>query len=580
MPHSLRTALRASMLAATATMVVVAACNDNSTGSGSAGAQSFGATVTDFGEWNGGLADTTPVPAVPLPNTVLTAANGDAWVCQNSEQELKKNFDGFLAPGMTSGVLWPGAMIQGATLIAGTPAPITLPRSPITVSIDLGVVNPSRRIQDPTSASVQDAVASLQREADSRLGDIDVVPARVDFQETEASNTFQFMMQLGVYAKGSVPASMLGLEVPGTVSLGVQDQVGAQVSFQKHTIAVKLVQPMYTISFADEEMREPIDYLDPSVTAAQVQQAVDRGVLGPENLPTYVKSVTYGRMVTYTMTNTFAAEATEIEAATQAAFDLFKLGSASGGSNLTQRQQDILTKSEVRVIAFGGSQESALDAIRTGELDKFFTPVPATQAVPLGYRVNYLKNSHVATLGLGTKYTQSQCTATPGTQSRYWHIKLQNVTSNGGCTGTNYYRNADLTYTTYFHDALGTKSSDRAIYPFYADSGAMVDTTVNREVVVQVPPVPNSSDSLSLSVTSLFHPPVVNDSPLCGFNSATLSDCQKVKLFHGSEQLAVNPYEFTHIITLPGDNSACTATFTYQVFLEPVLAPPAGISLR
>jgi hypothetical protein len=568
--------VRWTALSAAACFVVVAACSEDTT-SAASGAQDFGSTVSDLGEWNGALPDTTAVPPVPLPNSVLTAANGDAWVCQNSEHELKKNFNSFLAPGMTSGVLWPGALIQGATLIAGTPAPITLPRSPIAISIDLAVPDPSRQVDVPTSATVQDAVASLQREADSRLGDIDVVPARVDFSMSEANATFQFMMDLGVYAKGSAPAAMLGLEVPGTVSIGVDENLSANSSFQRHTIAVKLLQPMYTISFADEAMREPVDYLDPSVTDAEVQQAVDRGVLGPDNLPTYVKSVTYGRMITYTMTNTFAAEATELKAATQAAFNLFKVGSASVGDSLTTRQQLILSNSEVKVLAFGGSQESALDAIRTGQLDKFFTPVPATQAVPLGYRVNYLKNSRVATLGLGTKYTQSQCTAAPGTQSRYWHVLMQSMTSNGGCTGPSYDREAVLTYTTYYHDALGTKISSRATYPLYVDSvGPMKDTTVNREVVVQVPPVPNSSDSLKLQVTSSLFVPVTNDSPLCGFGSMSITDCQKVKTFLGNEQLAVSPYEFNHIITLPGDNSACTVTFNYQVFLQPVLLREGG----
>ena len=564
----IRECLGTGMTAALVVMLA-AACGDETVAVNGAGRQEFGATVVQFGEWNGALADTTPVPPVPLPNTVLTAANGDAWVCQNSEQELKKNFDGFLAPGMTSGVLWPGAMIQGATLIAGSPAPITLPRSPITLSIDLGVEGPSRRVLRPTSASVQEAVASLQRAADSRLGPIDVVPARVDFQMTEANATFQFMMQLGVYAKGSVPAAMVGLEVPGTVSLGVEQQAGAEVSFQQHTIAVKLVQPMYTISFADEEMREPIDFLDPSVTATQVQEAIDRGVLGTDNLPTYVKSVTYGRMVTYTMTNTFAAEATEMQSATQAAFDLFKVGSVSGGQKLTARQEAILSQSEIRVIAFGGSQDSALAAIRTGQLDKFFTAVPATQAVPIGYRVNYLKNGHVATLGLGTKYTQSQCTAVPGSRYDYWHVTLQSVTSNGGCTGD---------YSRYAWATPGASVYD--LYP--ASRGPIVDTVVNREVVFEVP-LANWS---GLDVGSIFTPDTLDNSlgywstRSCGDGSSSLGDCVKVRTFVEPGQFDVNPYQFKHIITLPGENSGCTVTFNYQIFVEPQLTPPSGLTLR
>jgi hypothetical protein len=547
-----------------AVVVVVAACTDDSTGAPPSGSGDFSADISSYGDWNGALPDTTATPPVALPNTVLTASNGDAWVCQNSEQELKKNFDGFLAPGMTSGVLWPGALIQGATLIDGTPAPITLPRSPISVSIDLAVPNPSRRVEAPTSASVQDAVASLQRDADSRLGDIDVVPARVDFALSEANATFQFMMDLGVYAKGSVPAAMLGLEIPGKVSVGVSEEVGLEGSFQRHTIAVKLLQPMYTISFADEEMREPVDYLDPSVTDAQVRQATDRGVIGPDNLPTYVKSVTYGRMLTYTMTSTFASEASELKAATQAAFDLFKVGSASGGSSLTARQQLILSNSEVRVIAFGGSQEAALEAIRTGELDKFFTAVPATQAVPIGYRVNYLKNSRVATLGLGTKYTQSQCTAVPGTRANYWRVTLQSVTSNGGCTGE-YSR----------HAWAGGGASNFILYP--PSRGPMNDTTVNREVVFEVP----LDNWAGLDIGSIFTPDtLVSNSPGywapagCGDGATTLNDCVKVRTFTDGRAFDVNPYEFKQIMTLPGSNSACTVSFNWQIFVEPALAPP------
>jgi len=571
--HTALVFARRSLYLAAASVIVFAACTEDSTGSPASGSGDFSTNVSGYGDWNGALPDTTPTPPVPLPNTVLTAANGDAWVCQNSERELKKNFDGFLAPGMTSGVLWPGALIQGATLIDGTPAPITLPRSPISISIDLAVPDPSRQVEAPTSATVQDAVASLQRDADSRLGDIDVVPARVDFAMSEANSTFQFMMDLGVYAKGSVPAAMLGLEVPGKVSVGVSQEVGLEGSFQRHTIAVKLLQPMYTISFADEEMREPVDFLDPSVTDAQVRQAEDRGVIGPDNLPTYVKSVTYGRMLTYTMTSTFAAEASELQSATQAAFDLFKVGSASGGSSLTARQQLILSNSEVRVIAFGGSQESALEAIRTGQLDKFFTAVPATQAVPIGYRVNYLKNSRVATLGLGTKYTQSQCTAVPGTRTNYWHVTLQNVESNGACRGT--------------YSRTAWSLAGNSVYPLYpAARGPMNDTTVSREVVFEAPVINNGNWYLDL--VSVFTPDTLVPGPGgevwaagCGAGAGPgTSECTKERFFTDGGGFDVNPYEFKHIITLPGDDSGCTVTFNWQIFVEPALAPPRSVALR
>lgn len=545
------------------------------------GASGFSQTVSQYGAWNGALADTSSSP-VPLAQTAFSAANGDNWVCQNAQLELKKNFSGFLAPGGTAGVLWPGALIQGATLIAGTPSAIPLPRSSITVSVDLGIADPSRAIDRPTSASVQDAVASLQREADSRLGPIDVVPAQIDFQMTEVHASNQFEMSLGVYAKGSAPAALVGIEVPGTVSFGVEVSGGVSQSFERHTIAVKLLQPMYTVSFADEAMSSPADYLASSVSDGMVQDLERRGIISSTNLPTYVKSVTYGRMLIYTMTNTTSATTAELQSATQAALDLFKVGNASAGSKLSVRDSLLLQNSEVQIVAFGGSQDSALAAIRTGQLGKFFTAVPSTQAVPLGYRLNYLKDGSVAVLGLGTSYTQSTCTAVPGTHSVYWHVRLTNVTSNGGCDSAQHERTATLVYHRLVNGStsIGYPPEDSVVFPLLGDTmPGFRDTTVDREVVLLWPP-PNDTITLGglvgqkrylsahLEVRSVFRP--------LGVVPCSTGDdvCIRSRTFDADSELAVNPYEFQHIITLPGAASGCTVTFDYQVFTEPALSPP------
>jgi len=559
-----RPAALAGFLAAIA--LLVPGCTGDPVALSSAGPEAFGAAVLGFGDWNGALPDTSPVPPSPLPDSVLSAPDGDAWVCQRTEEDLKRNLDELLAPGMVAGVLWPGALIQGATLIAGDPASLPLPRSPISISIDLAVEHPSQVVGEPTSASVQEAVATLQREADSRLGAIDVVPARVDFEMTEADATFQFLIQLGMYAKGSVPASVLGLDIPGTVSVGVQGNSGAQVSFQRHTVAVRLIQPMYTVSFADEGFASPDDYLDPTVTPAQVQGAMDRGMLGANNLPTYVKSVTYGRMVMFTITNTFRAEATELQSSVQAALDLFKFGSVSGGSSLTTRQQAILDSSEIHVVAFGGSQDSALAAIRSGQLDKFFTAVPATQAVPLEYRVNYLKDGHVAALGIGTDYTHGTCTEVPGQNLRYWRVRLVSLTSNGGCDSADYFRQSYL-----WMDAGGTTT----IWPLLdVEGGPMADTTVDREVVLQLPNY--ASANAAFTIESIVIPGTAPGTCRLQGNYGCPGPGSPglERDFSGTDQLDVNPYPFQQTFTLPGANDACTVTFSYQIQLEPVLAPP------
>jgi hypothetical protein len=569
MTVSPRTLARSVVLAGVIATLVACASAEPSQPVTASAAGSFGEEVSSLGDWNGALSDTTAAPPVALPQTVFTAANGDNWVCRNTQVNEKKNLDQLLNPGSASGVLYPGALIQGRTLIDGTPAAIPLPRSPIDVSIDLGVEHPSRTVDDPTSASVQEAVAALQRAADSRLGSIDVVPARVDFQMTEVHQSFQFMEEMGVYAKGSIPTSLLGIEVPGTVSLGIEASGGASLSFVRHTIAVKLMQPMYTVSFADEQKLRPDDYLASTVTDADVQYAIGQGLIGPDNLPTYVKSVTYGRMVIYTMTNTTTASTSELQAATQAALNLFKLASASGGQKLSLRDSLLLANSELRIVAFGGSQDSALAAIRTGDLGKFFTSVPATQAVPLGYRINYLKTGRVALLGIGTTYTTSDCTPAPGSQGRYWHVRLDSLTSNGGCDSADYIRRSYLLYHV---------NGVNVPYPLLdVESGPMADTAVGKEVVLLMPNTTSGGGGSGFTLESEFWPGT--STTTCG-GSSLLYLCQLERDFTRTDAFAVNPYAFRQTLTLYGPNDGCTVTFDYEVLLEPALAPPAQPARR
>ena len=565
MNASLRSCLRRCGLSAAMTAAFACSPAEPAAPSGTSVVADFAHTVSSFGDWNGGLADTTTPPPVPLPQSVVTAADGDNWVCSNTQLEEKRNLDQLLVPGNDAGVLYPGALVQGRSLIEGTPAGIPLPRSPITISIDLGVEHASRRIDDPNSATVQAAVAELQREADSRIGPIDVVPARIDFEQTEAFSSDQFVTEFGGSVSASVPLKSLKIPLPGDASVGVNDSLGVQVSWQRHTIAVKLMQPMYTISFADEELPGPGAYLAPGVTEAQLQDVTERGILGPDNLPTYVKSVTYGRMVVFTLTNTSSAAAVEMEVAVQASLNLMKLGSGSGSSKLSSRDSLLLRNSELQVVAFGGSQDSALSAIRTGDLGKFFTAVPATQAVPLGYRLNYLKNGRVALLGVGTRYTRSDCTPAAGSQGRYWHIRLVSLTSNGGCDSTDYIRRS------WAWILAGTTVVK---YPLLdVESGPMADTTVDKEIVLRLSTATGDEGPVStFTLESEFYPG--RSASTCG-GSSLLYLCQRERDFRGTDQFAVNPYVFSDIITLYGPNSSCTVTFTYRIPLAPALSPPA-----
>lgn len=367
-----------------------------------------------------------PVESEEVPEPLDLGADlvneGDTqFVCSSKQRDLKKNFSDIVTvSGANAGVLWPGALVQGRSVQDGLLASLPIRRSPITISTSLAIEDPSRRIESPDSASVQDAIADLQREADTRLGALDVIPAMIDFSKTEVHSFEQSMMDIGVSAKyGSAFAS-----IKASVDYSTSSSV------ESHTVLVRMMQPMYTISFADEAHPTPADFMHEDVTQDDVQKQIDAGTVGPQNLPTYVKSVTYGRMMIFTMTSTEAESASELEAAIEGNYGLF-----SGEASISERQRELLSTSKVTMMAFGGSQEDALRAIRPpcpkaskyvnytwaeddvactpqeqGGWAAFLKPGDATQAVPLSYRINNLKDRTTAVLGDATSFVERICT--------------------------------------------------------------------------------------------------------------------------------------------------------------------------
>jgi hypothetical protein len=318
--------------------------------------------------------------------------------CEVTEYDLKENFEQLIAVGANATALKPGMLVQGVGVKDGSLSTIGLKRSPLSVSINLAVDDPSRRVDVPTSASIQDAIAQLQREADDRLGNLDVVPAMINFKATTAYSFEQAMMSAGISVKYSA------IFASGSVSAALKQQS----SVKQHTVIVKLMQPMYTISFADDEMAEPADFFSAEVTEADFERQKNLGTMGSGNQPCYVQSVTYGRMLVYTATSTEATTAKELELAVQASY-----GAWEGTGNVDTRQQSLVRNSKIEVQVFGGTQGQALDAIKSalknGDFSAFLTEVPATTAVPLSYRVNDLKNRQPAVIGDATKFSVRNC---------------------------------------------------------------------------------------------------------------------------------------------------------------------------
>jgi hypothetical protein len=318
--------------------------------------------------------------------------------CSVVEYDLKRNFEDIIAVGANATALKPGMMVQGNGVKGGSLSTIGLARSPVSLSINLALDDPSRDVASPNSSTIQDAIASLQRAADDRLGNLDVVPAQINFKAESAYSLQQAMLSAGLSIRYN------GLVASGSVGGSLKQSS----SVKRRTVLVKLMQPMYTISFADDEKAEPADFFAPDLMEADFERQRQLGTMGPGNLPCYVQSVTYGRMVVYSMTTTETTTDDEYKLAVQASY-----GAWSGSGSVNTRQRELVQNSTVEVQVFGGTQGQGLDAIKqalkNGDFSAFLQAAPATTAVPLSYRINDLKNRQPAVVGDATKFQISEC---------------------------------------------------------------------------------------------------------------------------------------------------------------------------
>jgi hypothetical protein len=357
-------------------------------------------------------------PPVDLGDTQVLEDN-QYYRCHSVEYDLKRNFDDIIAVGANATALKPGMLVQGKGVKNGSLSTIGLKRSSLSLSVNLALDNPSRTVDDPSSSTIQAAVASLQREADDRLGNLDVVPAQINFKAESAYSVQQAMIAAGLSVRYS--AVLASGSVAGSLK--------KSATVKKHSVLVKLLQPMYTISFADDEKAEPADFFSPDLMESDFDRQRELGTMGAGNLPCYVQSVTYGRMVVYSMTTTETTTDAEYKLAVQASF-----GAWSGSGNVDTRQKQLVQNSTVEVQVFGGTQAQGLDAIKSalknGDFSAFLTPVPATTAVPLSYRINDLKNRQAAVIGDATKFQVDECE--PANDLKFT-VSLDSVVVVGGC---------------------------------------------------------------------------------------------------------------------------------------------------
>ena len=280
---------------------------------------------------------------------------------------ISRTFDQFPAFAFEGPTL-PGLIVEGRGIPNGDLSVVPLGRSPITLVSDADSANNVHSVTNPTTSTVQSAVTALKRDADARLTGLDVVASDINYSRQETYSYEESTLNVGV---------SLHYE-SATLEAGFENDFKQRDAVERHSISVRMVQPMFTIRMERDGFASPEDYLAAGVTAEEIDRLEAQGQLGVDNPPLVIESVTYGRIMAFTMTSETAESASELMTAVNGAY-----GGLSGEANLTNRQLSLLSSSSTQMMAYGGDQGLALSAIANGDLSQFFGPANTTTAAPL-----------------------------------------------------------------------------------------------------------------------------------------------------------------------------------------------------
>ena len=382
-----RATLAASVLAVT---VVLAACGTAST------PDSVDAYVRALPSW-ASLSPTQPendgVPTSEPPATSQIDDGGTLYTCTTKHYSISKNPGELVLATPDLDVMWPGALIEGASHLSGlgslTPLVVDKTRrGPISISIAGGGVlgipgGVSDTIDQPAPSTVRESINQLV--VNAIQSNVATGAGISNFTSTESFSGTQAAISVGLSGR------YLGAKLDASLDYAT--------SASQHTYTAYFIQRLFTVAM--DPPQNPSDMFAPDVSAGELRQL---GV-GPSNLPLYVASVSYGRILMFSLKST--ASKKQIEAALQFSYD----GVVAQGSAYSEAElQQTLSQSEVKVVAIGGPNTGVENLIKDADLKSYFaSSLEINQVEPISLVIKNLADKTVAKVVNTTEYDVREC---------------------------------------------------------------------------------------------------------------------------------------------------------------------------
>lgn len=315
----------------------------------------------------------------------LDQIGDDDYICSRTPCSITETPEDVVTFNAGGDILWPGALIQGDSYLGGIGTMKELPirqRAPLTVSISFQTGNNSRTIQVPDLASVRSAIGELIDEATQQGHNSG---SSFVFRKTEAYSLAQASLKMGL------SAGYMGTQVRAALS--------SVLSAGSNSVAAFFKQEMFTITIVQPQTPEALFSND--FTREHLDEQIELGNIGPDNLPVYVSQVVYGRLLMLTATSDSAR--VSLMSDLEATYDGI-------GGQISTSVGGALASADVEVVAVGGNSVEVLGDLMNGELHTFFVAeAPLTTAVPIAYTLRNLGDNSVAKVASTTDYVEEVC---------------------------------------------------------------------------------------------------------------------------------------------------------------------------
>ncbi|MEL6251698.1 MAG: thiol-activated cytolysin family protein [Bacteroidota bacterium] len=317
---------------------------------------------------------------------------GVSYKCKSIPYSITNNPNQIVMYSPDREILYPGALIQGKSHAEPLGSLLGLrirERTPIKVAIpDFATSDNFRLVEVVENADVSAAVGEIIGNAtQNNLS----APSSISFKEESYNSESEFGLKVGISGK------YLGYSASATGSINRNSS--------ETTVTAQFFQRMFEVVV--EPPQTPGGFFSSDFTSDKLQEQVNLGRMGPDNLPVYVSKVTYGRMMMFSMTSTASEE--DIRATLKAGYEGI---SGNVKANMSLKQQKILETSKITIASLGGDAKATLDMIKSGNWKDYFTnEAPLSSASPLSYTFRNLGDGSIAKVTETTKYSIKECSA-------------------------------------------------------------------------------------------------------------------------------------------------------------------------